>query len=93
MPPATTRVPWSRDELVIVCGLYFTLPFGRMHARNPRIKEVAGLMGRSPSSIAMKLVNFASLDPSQRARGIKGLANHTRADEEVGMSLTATGTR
>ena len=29
----------------------------------------------------MKLVNLASLDPAHRARGIKGLANHTRADE------------
>jgi putative restriction endonuclease len=29
----------------------------------------------------MKLVNFASLDPAHQARGIKGLANHTRADE------------
>jgi putative restriction endonuclease len=31
----------------------------------------------------MKLVNFASLDPAQRARGIRGLAGHSRADEEV----------
>jgi putative restriction endonuclease len=31
----------------------------------------------------MKLVNFASLDPSQRARGVRGLAGHSRADEEV----------
>ncbi len=79
----TTRVPWSRDELVVACGLYFTLPFGRMHARNPRIIEVAQLLRRSPSSLAMKLVNFASLDPGQRARGIRGLGSHSRTDEQV----------
>jgi putative restriction endonuclease len=63
--------------------LYFTLPFGQMHARNPTIIEVAQLLGRTPSSLAMKLVNFASLDPEQRARGIRGLAGHSRTDELV----------
>jgi putative restriction endonuclease len=82
-------VPWSHDELVVACGLYFTLPFGQMHARNRRIIEVAGLLGRTPSSLAMKLVNFASLDPEQRARGIRGLASHSRADEQVWMEFTS----
>jgi len=85
----STRVPWSHDELVVACGLYFTLPFGQMHARNPRIVEVAGLLGRTPSSLAMKLVNFASLDPEQRARGIRGLAGHSRADEQVWMEFNS----
>lgn len=31
----------------------------------------------------MKLVNLASLDPAHQARGIKGLPNHTRADELI----------
>ena len=81
MIPPGTRVPWSRDDLLIVCGQYFTLPFGQMHARNPGVIELARLLGRTPSSVAMKLVNFASLDPAHEARGVKGLANHTRADE------------
>lgn len=85
----TTRVPWSYDELVVACGLYFTLPFGQMHARNPRIVEIAALLGRTPSSLAMKLVNFASLDPEQRARGIRGLAGHSRADEQVWREFTS----
>jgi len=54
-----------------------------MHARNPKIIEVARLLGRTPSSVAMKLVNFASVDPEQRARGIRGLSSHSRADEQV----------
>lgn len=80
--PATRR-PWSHDELAVACGLYFSLPFGQMHARNPKIIEIARLLGRTPSSLAMKLVNFASLDPQQRARGIRGLAGHSRADAQV----------
>jgi putative restriction endonuclease len=31
----------------------------------------------------MKLVNFASLDPAHRARGVKGLRGHSRSDERV----------
>jgi putative restriction endonuclease len=54
-----------------------------MHARNPKIIEVARLLGRTPSTVAMKLVNFASLDPEQRARGIRGLSSHSHADEQV----------
>ena len=81
MIPPGTRISWSRDHLVIVCGQYFTLPFGKMHARNPRVIELARLLGRTPASIAMKLGNFASLDPEHQARGVKGLANHTRGDE------------
>jgi predicted restriction endonuclease len=81
-PPAA-RVPWSHDELVIACGLYFTLPFGQMHSRNPKIIEVAKLLGRTPSSLAMKLTNLVSLDPAHQARGVKGLAGHSRSDEQV----------
>ena len=77
------RIPWAHDELVIACGLYFTLPFGQMHARNSRIISVARLLGRTPSSLAMKLANLASLDPAHRARGVKGLGGHSRADEQV----------
>ncbi len=83
MNPQTARVPWSRDDLVIACGLYFTLPFGQMHSRNPKIIELAKLIGRTPSSLAMKLVNFASMDPAHHARGIKGLSGHSRTDEQV----------
>lgn len=83
MSAAARRIPWSRDELIVVCGLYFTLPFGQMHARNPRIIDIAQRLGRTPSSIAMKLVNFASLDPAHRARGIRGLGGCSRADEQM----------
>ncbi|MEC7265117.1 MAG: HNH endonuclease, partial [Bacteroidota bacterium] len=38
---------------------------------------------RTPSSIAYKLVNFASLDPSLKARGIKGASNTSKLDREV----------
>ncbi len=54
-------------------NLYCKLPFGQLHRGNPIIIDVAKRMGRTPSSLAMKLCNFAALDPIQKARGIKGL--------------------
>jgi hypothetical protein len=45
--------------------------------------EVASKMGRTPSSLAMKLSNLASLDPVQQARGIKGLSGASQQDREM----------
>jgi predicted restriction endonuclease len=74
---------WTHDELLAVCNLYFTLPFGQMHSRNPIIIKMAEALGRTPGSVAMKLVNFASLDPAHQARGVSGLKGTSRADREV----------
>jgi hypothetical protein len=83
MRAASKGRPWSRDELIVVCNLYFSLPFGQMHARNPAVIAMATALGRTPGSVAMKLVNFASLDPAHQARGISGLTGVSRADKDV----------
>lgn len=74
---------WTRDELLATCNLYFTVPFVQMHYRNPKIIEMARALGRTPSSVAMKLLNFASLDPAHQARGVSGLKGTSRADREI----------
>ena len=81
MIPVGTRVPRSRDNLLIVCGQYFTFPFGQMHSRNPRVIELARLLGRTPFECRYETCEPRVAGPAHRARGIKGLANHTRADE------------
>jgi predicted restriction endonuclease len=63
--------------------LYCELPFGQMDHRNRRVIELAEKLQRSPSSIAMKLGNFAHLDPAMQARGIRGMANVSAQDREV----------
>ncbi len=78
-----TSVPWTRDHLLIALNLYCKLPFGRLHRLNPVIVEVATKMGRTANSLAMKLCNFASLDPVQRARGIRGLEGASKKDRLV----------
>jgi hypothetical protein len=77
------NVPWTREHFLIALNLYCKLPFGKLHKGNPIIIEVAQKMGRTPSSLAMKLCNFASLDPVLQARGIKGLPGATKKDREM----------
>lgn len=74
---------WSRDELIIVFNLYCRTPFGRMHKSNPEIIQLAERIGRTPSAVAMKMVNFASLDPAQKKRNIKGLSHASRQDSQI----------
>lgn len=76
----TTRKPWTRDELLIALNLYHKLTFGQMHSRQPAILALAEKMGRASSSLAMKLCNFASLDPALKLRGIKGLSGASKQD-------------
>lgn len=74
---------WTREELILAINLYCKLPFGRLHRSNPQVIHLAELIGRTPSSIAYKLVNFASLDPSLQARGIKGASNASKLDKVI----------
>lgn len=74
---------WTRDELILAINLYCKLPFGRLHRSNPEVVKLAGLIGRTTGSVAYKLVNFASLDPSLKSRGIKGAANASKLDKEI----------
>lgn len=74
---------WSREELILAINLYCKLPFGKLHRNNPEVVQLAQLIDRSPSSVAYKLVNFASLDPSLQSRGIKGAINASRLDKEI----------
>jgi putative restriction endonuclease len=77
------RVRWSPEELLVAFRLYCRMPFGRLHQRNPDIVELSRKLGRTPSAVAMKACNFASLDPVQRARDRKALENVSQADRQL----------
>jgi len=73
-------VKWTREHELIALNVYYKLPFGRYHKTNPLIINVATKMRRTPSSLAMKLSNFASFDPIHQARGRKGLSGASKQD-------------
>ncbi len=67
------RRNWTKDELILAFSLYLKLPFGKMHRNNPDIIYLSKIINRTPSAVAMRLSNYASLDPFHKQRGIKGL--------------------
>jgi hypothetical protein len=77
------RVRWTEEQTERALALYFRLSFGQMDSGNPDILDLAKAMGRTPSSVAMKLANFASLDPKITRTGRKGLTGATALDRRV----------
>lgn len=80
MPP---RTGWTRQQLLVAFNLYCQMPFGKMHSRNPEIIKYAKLIGRTPSALAMKLTNIASLDPAITSTGRKGLEGVSITDKAM----------
>ncbi|MEO7490342.1 MAG: HNH endonuclease [Ferruginibacter sp.] len=74
---------WTRDELILALNLYLKLEFGKLHSGNPQIIQLASLLGRTPGSIAMRLNNFASVDPYHQQRGIGGLPGGKKQVEPI----------
>jgi putative restriction endonuclease len=79
----TTRKNWNRNELIIAFNLYCKIPFSKIYYKNPRIVEWARLIGRSSSSVALKLVNFGRLDPELQKRNIVGMRHGSKAEETI----------
>jgi hypothetical protein len=77
--PARGRA-WSDDERTVVLAFYIRTPFSRIDTRHPEVALIAQKLMRTPSSVAMKALNFASLDPQLRASGRTGLAGASEAD-------------
>jgi len=77
----TTR--WTKEQLKLAFHLYCQLPFGKLDMRTPEVIRLATLIGRTPGAVAMKLSNFASIDPAITGTGRKGLDGASNLDREV----------
>ena len=88
-PTAPSPVPpnWTRQQTLAALHIYFQLPFGQLHRGQPKIKQVAQWIDRTPSSVALKLVNLASLDPQIVATGRAGMRNASKLDEAIWQEL------
>jgi putative restriction endonuclease len=83
----TEAVSWTREHTLAAFHLYTLLPFGRLSQRTPEIQQLARWEGRTSSSLAMKLVNFASLDPQITSSGRVGLSGATAQDRALWAAL------
>ncbi len=81
------RTGWTRQQLLIAFNLYCQLSFGQLDSRTPIIIRYAALIGRTPSALAMKLSNIASLDPAITSTGRRGLAGASAADKAMWIEM------
>lgn len=61
---------WRLDEYIVCLDLY--LRRGAIGAHDDEAKNVAKLIGRSPSAIAYRLGNFQFVDPNKTGPGLDG---------------------
>ena len=74
---------WSREEHILAFNLYCKVPFSKINASYPPVKVLASILGRTNGSVAMKLANFARLDPALKAKNISGLTRGAKGEEDV----------
>ena len=74
---------WTREEHTLAFNLYCKIPFGQIHMHNPRVIQLARMLGRSVGSVSLKLPNFARLDPALQARGIRGMRHGAKGEVEI----------
>lgn len=77
------RKNWTREETIIAFNVYCKIPFKDSKKTHPIIIEYANIIGRSPSALNMKIGNFGRLDPELKRRGITGLKNGGKLEEEI----------
>ncbi|MBU0489055.1 MAG: HNH endonuclease [Bacteroidetes bacterium] len=74
---------WTREEHILAFNLYCKIQFAKINATYAPVKELAQILGRSDGSAAMKLANFARLDPALQARNISGLTQGAKGEVDV----------
>lgn len=74
---------WTKEETIVAFNVYCKIPFKSSSKTNPVIIKYANIIGRSPSALNMKVGNFGRLDPELRKKGITGLVNGSKLEEEV----------
>ena len=74
---------WSREETILAFDLYFRTPFGKIHKDNEKIQELSSVLGRTPSSVSLKMHNLAHLDPELQKRNVRAMAHGSKLDKEI----------
>ena len=83
LPTERDGEDWSREEHIIAFHRYNRIEFGKIHMRNPEVIELAAILGRKVGSAALKLTNFARLDPVLQARDIQGMPHGSKGEAAV----------
>lgn len=74
---------WTREETILAFDLYCRIPFSKISKTNLQIVELASIIGRTPSSVGLKMANLARFDSELHARNISGMRHGSKMDEIV----------
>ena len=74
---------WSEDETILAYYYYCQIPFGKIHKNNPEVIRIAKMLGRTPSSVTLKMGNLGHFDPELQKRDISGLSNASKTDAAI----------
>jgi putative restriction endonuclease len=74
---------WTIEQTIVAFNVYCKIPFKKSSKSHPIIIKYAQIIGRSPSALNMKVGNFGRLDPELRRKGIVGLSNGSKLEEDV----------
>lgn len=77
------REKWTREETILAFDLYCKTPFSKISKTNRDIIDLAGIIGRTPSSVGLKMANLAHYDPILIAKNIKGMSNTSKLDKKI----------
>ena len=65
----TQRLRWSEEEMILALDLYFKLQFGQFQSNNTEVKKLAKIIGRTSSSVAMRLCNYEYVNTGKGLSG------------------------
>lgn len=74
---------WTYEQTLIAFRIYLNTEYGKLNQSNVELAQIAERIGRSPSALIMKCCNFASLDPFHAERGVKGLPNKSKLENQI----------
>lgn len=77
------RRNWTREETILAFDLYCKIPFSKISKTNEQIVELASIIGRTPSSVGLKMANLARFDTKLQARNISGMSHGSKMDEVI----------
>lgn len=77
------RQNWTREETILAFDLYCKIPFSKISKTNQQIVELASIIGRSPSSVGLKMANLARFDTELQSRNISGMSHGSKMDEAI----------
>ena len=74
---------WSDEETILAFYYYCKTPIKQLKATNPEIIRLSSLLGRTASSVSLKMWNLLHFDPDAQKQNIAGMRNASKTDARI----------